>query len=93
MERKDLLSLEFYKKSPFTGSVGNLCYRIEKAEIEISDSEEKQKKLLATIWPGPFAFANTDDDKKTSEYFAFSEDGLCDIADWINANANIYPNS
>ncbi len=93
MERSDLLSLKFYEKSPFTGSVGNLRYRVEKAEIEIDGSERKEKKLLATIWPGPFAFANTDDALKTSEYFAFSEDGLNDIADWINANTSIYTNS
>lgn len=33
LNRKDLLDLTFYKKSPFTGSLGDLRYRLEKADV------------------------------------------------------------
>lgn len=33
LERKDLLDLTFYKKAPFTGSLGNLRYRLEKTVV------------------------------------------------------------
>lgn len=84
IERKSLLALNFYKSSPFTGSDGNLRYRIEKVELPIEGSEDTETKLQATVWPGPFAFANTADEKKTTYVAAFSEDGLQDITDWIN---------
>ena len=58
IDRHSLLELNFYKKSPFTGSDGNMRYRVEKIEFPIPDTEdEKEVKLQATIWPGPFAFA------------------------------------
>lgn len=84
IERKSLLALNFYKSSPFTGSDGNLRYRIEKVQLPVEGSEETESKLQATIWPGPFAFANTPDEKKTTFLAAFSEEGLQDITDWIN---------
>ena len=34
LERKEILSLEFYKKSPFHGSYKGVRYRIEKEEDE-----------------------------------------------------------
>lgn len=85
IERKSLLALNFYKSSPFTGSDGNLRYRIEKVELAIEGSEDTETKLQATVWPGPFAFAHTADEKKTTYVAAFSEDGMQDITDWINA--------
>lgn len=75
MKRKDLLSLNFYKKSPFTGSEKGIRYKIEKSEEE---------KLVAWIWPEPFAFNETEDALKTSRTFEFSENGLEEITSWIN---------
>lgn len=33
LERKDLLDMTFYEKAPFSGSLGNLRYRLEKADV------------------------------------------------------------
>ncbi|MEE3481466.1 MAG: hypothetical protein VZQ80_05720 [Lachnospiraceae bacterium] len=33
LQKKELLSLGFYKKSPFTGSLGTLRYRLEKSDV------------------------------------------------------------
>ena len=84
IDRHSLLALNFYKSSPFTGSDGNMRYRVEKVELPLPDSEETEKKLQATIWPGPFSFAKTDDDKKTHQIADFSEEGFCELVEWLN---------
>ena len=80
MKRSDLLTLEFYKYEPFSGSDSGIRYRVEKYQ----ESEDSDKQLKVTIWPEPFSFENTPDDKKTSRLFDFSEDGLVNCAEWIN---------
>lgn len=73
--RKDLLQLSFYEKSPYFGSDGDIRYRIEK--------EEDHFRL--TTWPGPYSYACTDPALMSSETFEFSTDGLQQIADFINS--------
>lgn len=85
VERTALLALNFYKKAAFTGSDGNKRYRVEKIEIATDTEGETEVKLQATIWPGPFAFAKTEDEKKRRQTASFSEDGLQELVDWINA--------
>lgn len=82
--RHDLLDLNFYKKSPFTGSDGTMRYRVER--IEIPQSEETAiAQLCATVWFGPYAFACTPDEEKTTHTAAFSEQGMTELVDWMNA--------
>ena len=51
-------------------------YRVEKIEFPIPDTEdEKEVKLQATIWPGPFAFAKTDEEKMNKEVAVYAGDG------------------
>jgi hypothetical protein len=123
---KDLLSLEFYKKSAYTGSAGKMCFRIEQVEVpaeakgpagsqkeaagkagskkeptgtegksEKTDEKPKDaedqpvemvKRLKATIWKGPYAFAHTKE-KKTSHLEAFSSEGISAICQWLNEEA------
>ncbi len=97
IERKRLLSMGYYNKAAsFTGSDGNKHYRIEKYMEDhttetVNDAgetlteTEQIKKLKATIWPGPFSFENTDDDKKQSKVEEFSEEGLQALVDWMNS--------
>ena len=84
IERSDLLALNFYKKSPFTGSMKNMRYRIEKV------SEDDVDLFKATTYPKPFCFDATPDEDKTSETFEFSEDGLNAVCDWLNSRVESY---
>ena len=79
---KDVLSLEFYKKSPFHGSFNGVRYRIEKIE---DDNEER--KLKCTTWPEPYGFEATDE--SLMEYYesTFDDEGLKDIVEHINKKA------
>ncbi len=74
---KDLASLPFLKKSPYTGSFQGMRYRIQKEEIE------EQLYLKAFVWKEPFAFDKTPEEDKLSEIFDFSEDGLKAILEWL----------
>ena len=43
--RHDILPLSFLKKSPYTGSKGGMCFRMEKAEERDGSGEDREKKL------------------------------------------------
>lgn len=83
VQRKDLLHLSFYEKSPYLGSDGPLRYRIEK-----STAEEKEV-LRVTIWPGPFSYDKTPDEKKSSKDFEFLEDALDEICEWLSEQSSV----
>ena len=74
IERKDLLAFEFYKKKPFKGSDRGMRYMITKDE----------DRLKAYAWLEPFSFEVTPDEKKISELFDFSEEGLVEAMNWLN---------
>ncbi|MGN0241859.1 MAG: hypothetical protein ACI4CS_09255 [Candidatus Weimeria sp.] len=89
VSRRDLLHLSFYKKSPFLGSDGPLRYRIEKAEEEGgSEKEDTRTVLKVTIWPGPFSYDKTPEEKMSSKNFEFSEEALDEICDWISKKSD-----
>lgn len=75
---KDVLSLEFYKKSPFHGSYKGIRYRIEKIE------EGETTNLKCTTWPEPYSFDATDDSLKECFTASFSDEGLESIVSNIN---------
>lgn len=78
IKTEDILSLEYLKKTEYTGSHQGMRYRLEKTV------REEKTKLLVTVWPEPFNFVTTPEDKKQHEEFDFSEDGITDAVAWMN---------
>ncbi len=76
--RDDILSMEFLKKTEYTGCHQGMRYRLEGV------SQEEGKKLKATVWPEPFNFYKTPEADKKSEFFSFDEDGIVDAIGWMN---------
>lgn len=76
--RHDILSMEYLKKTEFTGSHKGMRYRLE------GISAEDEKRLKVTIWPEPFNFFNTPAEEKESREFSFDEDGVTDAVAWMN---------
>ena len=76
--RDDILSMEYLKKTEFTGCHQGMRYRLEKVE------QEEQKFLKTTIWPEPFNFIKTPEEEKESELLSFDEDGVMDAIAWMN---------
>ena len=82
IDRKRLLSLGYYAKAAsFTGSDGHKNFKVEK----FVDEATEEKMVKATIWPGPLCFDKTEDEKKQTQSAAFSEEGLMDLVNWMNA--------
>ena len=78
LDVKDVLSIEFYKKSPFHGSYKGIRYRIEKNE------DEEALRLKCTTWPEPYSFEATDEKLMEYYYSSFDDEGLRDIVEYIN---------
>lgn len=75
-EKKTLFNIGYYKKGGiFTGSDAGMRYRVEKTE----------EGLRAWAWPEPNAFAETPDERKVSFDAALSDEGLEQIAAWLNS--------
>ena len=84
IERKDLLTLNYYRyRQPFTGSVGEMRYRIE----PVCDEDKKPVALRLTIWRGPNAFDTTDDDLKEAFEDEFSEETMERFVALLNSTA------
>lgn len=79
IQRDDILSMEYLKKTEFTGCHKGMRYRLEKTE---GDGE---KKLKCTVWPEPFNFFTTPAEQKESELFVFEESGVEDAVAWMNS--------
>lgn len=78
LTRADFLSLNFVKKEDFAGSHKGMRFMLHQETVD------EQKKLKVYIWSEPFGFEATPDEKKLSELFEFSEDGLEQAIDWMN---------
>ncbi len=86
------ISAAFVKKSRFTGSFQGMRYLLQKAERAVKGAEGEQDKaekaaetvLEAVIWPEPFSFEKTEDEKKHGRDFPLSEEGLWEAVDWLN---------
>lgn len=76
--RKDLLALAFYERSPFTGSEHNMCYKVEKVTMDETSFYQ------ATVWMGPYCFAQSDPTTMTTHQEEYSEEGMCALVDWMN---------
>ncbi len=83
------ISIPFLKKSRFTGSYQGMRYLLQKAEVVVEEAKEEEPAkteavIRIIIWPEPFGFEVTPDEKKHSKDFPFNLDGLWAGVDWLN---------
>ena len=90
------ISIPFLKKSRFTGSYLGMRYQLMKAERPKSqmppengeeacgEETEMETVIRAVIWPEPFNFEVTPEEKKHSMDFSFDVNGLWAAVDWLN---------
>lgn len=84
------ISIPFLKKSRFTGSYLGMRYQLQKSDRVVQEATETEASktepaVLAIIWPEPFNFEVTPDEKKHSREFPFTQDGIWEAVDWLNA--------
>lgn len=82
IQNEDILNMNFYKKEKFTGSYCGMRYLIKK------DTQDDNEIFRVYIWPGPYNFASTADEKKTSADFPFTPEGKQQVVDWMNEQWN-----
>lgn len=77
--RKSLYDIKsFYnKKAVLKASFEGMRYQIEQS------GEDEECSLLVTVWPEPFCFEKTAEDKKQKKQFAYSEEGLDAAYQWL----------
>ena len=68
------ISVNYIKKEPFTGGFQGMRYRL----IKSSEGME------VTIWPEPYNFLKTPEEKKQSKQFPLTIDGRNDAVAWMN---------
>lgn len=78
MVRSDLFNLNYYRKADFTGSKGEMCYRLS------LETEAEEEHFKFEWWKGPFATAQTEEEKQTKT-FPYTNEGLDEIVALIDA--------
>ena len=60
IQRSDILSIPFLKKSAYTGSFQGMRYRLEKWKPEEAENES----LRVAVWNGPYNYDVTKEEEK-----------------------------
>lgn len=79
--REDCMPVSFLKLEKYTGSTEGERFRMEM----VKPGEDADPVLHVTVWPEPFAYDFTPDDRKISKDFSFDEKGIAEGIAWINA--------
>lgn len=83
IEKDKFRILNYVKKEEYTGSMQGMRYMLKKITVE------DEAKLEVIIWPEPFGYAKTPEQKKQRICFAFSEEGLGQAVDWMNEQLEV----
>ena len=89
LERERFYTLEHYEYGEaFYGSWKSKCYRLAMEPLEnvhFTPPEKRgERKIRAWVWPGPFAFRETPDEKKEYRDFPYTEEGLDEAVGWLD---------
>ena len=68
------ISVNYIKKEPFTGGYQGMRYRLTK----VGDGME------VAIWPEPYNYLKTPEEKKQKKQFPLTVDGRNDAVAWMN---------
>ena len=71
--------LNYVRKEEYTGSMDGMRYMLKKKE-KVDGSA-----LEVIIWPEPYCFSKTEEEKKQRREFAFTPEGVMEAADYLNA--------
>ena len=90
LERERFYSLEHYEYGePFYGSYRSKCFRIAIEPLEnvhfVPPDKRGERSIRAWIWDGPFAFAETEEEKKQFRDFPYTPEGLDAAVEWLDS--------
>ena len=70
--------LNYIKKEPLTGSMDGMRYMLMKK------TEGEESFMEGIVWPEPFGYAKTPEERKTRKRFALDTAGLAEAVEWLN---------
>lgn len=74
VDQETFVPIAFFKKEAYTGSFRGMRYHLQK----------KEEQLEAVIYPGPYCFEATPEEKKTKSRFPFTKEGREAMIGWLN---------
>ena len=74
------ISINYLKLQPYFGSYNGTSFALIK----------KEDKLEAYLYPGPFGFDATPDEKKLKQEFEFSDTGYAEAVAWMDEHYKDY---
>lgn len=82
-DRKSLYDIaEFYrKKAVLNASYGGMRYQVRRKTW--TEGEQECNCLVAAIWPEPFCYEKTPEEKRESREFPYEEESLDQIHAWL----------
>ena len=89
IELKSFFPLSHYEYGEaYFGSYKGMRYRLAREPLEnvkfTPIDQRSPATLMATVWPEPNSYANTDKALMTTENFEVSQEGLEQAVQWIN---------
>ena len=77
-------ALNYIKKERFTGSDAGMRFMFEKKKTD------EKEVILACVWPEPFSFEKTEEDKKEYKEFVLTDEGLQEAVEWVENKHELY---
>lgn len=78
IEKERFHIFNYIKREEYCGSMDGMRYMLKKGE------EGEEKYIEVIIWPQPYCYAKTEEEKKQRKRFPFSAIGVEEAADWLN---------
>lgn len=82
-DRKSLYDIaEFYrKKAVLNASYQGMRYQVRRKTW--MEGEEEKSCLLATVWPEPYCYDKTPEEKREAREFPYEEESLDQVYEWL----------
>lgn len=78
IDKKIFHPLNYIKKEEYSGSMDGMRYLLKRA------SKDSEDCIQVTIWPEPYSYFKTPEEKKQSIEVPLTEQGVEQAADWLN---------
>lgn len=78
IDKEKFRVLNYVKKEEYTGSMEGMRYMLRKKETD------GDAVLEVVLWPEPFNYNKTPEEKKQRMEFSLSDEGLSKAVDWMN---------
>lgn len=89
IERKEIFTFRYFEYGEaFHGSYQGMRYQVARNPLVRvfgkSEEEKADGTIEAVVWPEPFCYDKTPEEKKIRKEFSFSETGVDMAVEWLN---------